>query len=94
VPVARIVHDGADMEQPTVRSERRDWIVVVVLGVLALLGFAKVGQDVFAHESIGLDTAVRSWVAGHHSNGAFTFFTWVTTIGATRSMYVLALATS
>jgi undecaprenyl-diphosphatase len=91
---ARIVHCSSDMERTTIRSERRDWILVVILGALALLGFAKVGQDVFAHESIGFDTAIRSWVAAHQSPGVFSFFYWVTTIGATRSMYILAFLTA
>jgi undecaprenyl-diphosphatase len=82
------------MERSAIRSERRDWIVVVVLGTLALLGFAKVGQDVFAHESIGFDTSVRSWVATHQNPAVFSFFKWVTTLGATRSMYALALLTA
>jgi membrane-associated phospholipid phosphatase len=82
------------MERTTIRSERRDWILVVILGALALLGFAKVGQDVFAHESIGFDTAIRSWVAAHQNPTVFSFFSWVTTLGATRSMYILALLTA
>jgi undecaprenyl-diphosphatase len=91
---ARIVHCSGDMERTTIRSERRDWILVVILGALALLGFAKVGQDVFEHESIGFDTTIRSWVAAHQSPGVFSFFYWVTTIGATRSMYILAFLTA
>jgi len=82
------------MERTTIRSERRDWILVVILGALALLGFAKVGQDVFAHESIGFDMAIRSWVAAHQNPSVYFFFHWVTTLGATRSMYVLALLTA
>jgi len=63
-----------------------------MLGAVGLLAFAKIGRDVHAHESTAFDGAIRAWVAAHQTPSLFNFFLWVTTIGATRTMYGLALA--
>lgn len=78
------------MHQASHGVEGREWIGLVVLGTLALLAFAKIGQDVFSHESTAFDGAIQSWVASHQAPRVFTFFRWVTTIGATRTMYGLS----
>jgi len=82
------------MEPPSTKPNRREWAAVVLLGAIGLLAFAKIGGDVFAHQSAGFDAAIRAWVLAHRTPALFTFFHWVTTIGQTRTMYVLALATS
>jgi undecaprenyl-diphosphatase len=82
------------MESTHRDAGRREWIAVVVLGALGLLAFAKIGQNVLAHESIPFDTAIRAWVATHTSSGLFVFFFWVTTLGQTRAMYGLSIAVS
>jgi membrane-associated phospholipid phosphatase len=69
----------------------RDWFVVVTIGTLALLAFAKVGEDVFAHESASFDSAVQSWVLSHQSAALDTFFLWITRLGGTVPMSTLAI---
>src|SRR5476651_96716 len=70
----------------------RDWAVVVALGTIALLGFAKVGEDVFAHESGTFDGTVQAWMLARQYPLAERVFYWVTTIGGITGMCVLALA--
>jgi undecaprenyl-diphosphatase len=69
----------------------RDWAVVVAAGTLALLGFVKVGEDVFAHESASFDGAIQSWVLAHENPVLDRFFLWVTTVGGITAMCVLSL---
>jgi undecaprenyl-diphosphatase len=91
---ARIVHYNARMNRALGSAERREWIVVVLLGALGLLAFARIGKYVLAHESTGFDATIRSWVGAHQSAGMSAFFVLVTTAGATRTMYALAVAAS
>jgi membrane-associated phospholipid phosphatase len=74
------------------RRFARDWALVVLLGALALLGFAKVGEDVFAHESTNFDGAVQAWMLAHQNRWADRLFFWITTIGGITGMGVLAVA--
>jgi membrane-associated phospholipid phosphatase len=69
----------------------RNWAAVVLLGIAAVLAFAKIGGDVAAHETTGFDGAIRNWIVAHQVPWLVTFFIWVSTIGATRSMYLLAV---
>lgn len=66
------------------------WHVVVVtgVGVAALLLFAKVGEDVFQHETGSFDDAVRNWMLAHRTPGLFRAFTWVTIAGSTGPILV------
>jgi undecaprenyl-diphosphatase len=82
------------MERALPGAGRREWILVVVLGALGLVAFALVGEAVFAHQSTTFDEAIRSWVAARRKPPLTSFFLWVTTVGATRTMYGLALAAS
>lgn len=70
----------------------RDWLVVVLVGTAALLGVAKVGEDVFEHESTSFDGVVQAWMLAHQHPLADRFFVWITTIGGITGMCVLALA--
>ena len=68
-----------------------EWAAVIVLGILALWGFAKVGEDVFSHESTGFDRAVQQWVL-HHQHPVLTkLFFWATSAGGTAPMTLLAV---
>ena len=78
--------------EASLRRFGRDWAVVVTLGVLALLGFAKVGEDVFAHESTSFDGVIQAWMLAHQHPFADRVFTWITTVGGITGMCVLALA--
>src|SRR5438034_11085015 len=44
------------------RRFAREWAVTVVLGVVALLACAKLGEDVFSHETGSFDEAIQSWI--------------------------------
>jgi undecaprenyl-diphosphatase len=70
----------------------RDWSLVVLLGVLSLLGVAKVGEDVFAHESTAFDDAVQRWVLAHEVPWLVRVFVLVTTIGSVGPMCAFAFA--
>jgi membrane-associated phospholipid phosphatase len=70
----------------------KDWITVVLVGTGALVGFAKVGGDVFAHESTGFDGAVQTWMLAHQLPLLHTIFLWITHLGGIMGMRVLALA--
>ena len=70
----------------------KDWIVVVLVGTGALVGFAKVGGDVFAHESTSFDSAVQRWMLAHQVPLLHTVFLWITRFGGIMGMRVLALA--
>jgi membrane-associated phospholipid phosphatase len=74
------------------RRFARDWAVVVVLGALALLGFAKVGEDVFAHESTSFDGVIQAWMLAHQHPSADRVFLWLTIVGGITGMCALALA--
>ena len=67
------------------------WLLLVSLASLALLGMAKVGEDVFAHESTAFDEAVQRWVLGHQAHWMDAVFVAVTTIGVVGPMLTLAV---
>lgn len=74
------------------RRFARDWAVVVVVGTVGLTGFAKVGEDVFAHESTTFDGAAQRWFLAHQSAFGERIFYWITTLGGIGGMCVLAFA--
>lgn len=69
----------------------REWAVVVLLGTIALWGVAKVGEDVFNHESTSFDGAVQGWVLAQQHPVLVTFFLWVTRAGGIAPMCALAM---
>jgi membrane-associated phospholipid phosphatase len=69
----------------------REWAAVVALATLALLGAAKVGEDVIAGESTRFDDAVQQWVIGHQSAPLVAFFLFVTRVGGIAPMIALAV---
>jgi undecaprenyl-diphosphatase len=82
----------ASVPRPSGRDHvARNWAAVVSLGVLALLAFAKLGEDVFQHETTAFDSAVRQWVVTHQSPTAVVFFEVVSTIGSVTPMVCVAL---
>ena len=56
---------------------------------IALFLFAKVGEDVFEHESGSFDGAVQRWMIGHRTPSLFRVFTWVTNAGGTPPLLVV-----
>ena len=73
------------------RRIARDWLAFVVLGTIALLGFAKVGEDVFNHESGSFDATVQRWMLAHQNAAAHQLFTGITIVGGITGMEVLAV---
>lgn len=70
----------------------RDWAVVVLLGTLALLGAAKVGEDVLAHESTAFDDTVQRWMLAHETPWLVRIFVIITQLGSVVPMCALAVA--
>ncbi|MEP6999172.1 MAG: phosphatase PAP2 family protein [bacterium] len=69
----------------------RDWGVVVVFGIAALIAFALLGENVLRHPTSAFDVAVRTWVLAHRTSHLLTFFQWVTIIGSVTPMVVYAI---
>ena len=69
----------------------RDWAVVVMLAIVALVGLGKVGEDVFAHETASFDGAVQAWALAHQAAVLTPVFVFITTIGGVASMCIIAL---
>ena len=65
--------------------------MIVVLAIVALIGVAKVGEDVFAHETTSFDGAVQHWALAHQAAVLTPVFVLITTIGGVASMSILAL---
>jgi undecaprenyl-diphosphatase len=70
----------------------RDWALTVVLGTVALVACAKLGEDVFSHETGTFDEAIQSWVDGHQNTFLYFFFFVVTYFGSVPVMLGLAVA--
>ena len=71
---------------------RRIALNVLMTAAMALSGlllFAKIGEDVFQHESGSFDDGIRSLMLAHQSPGLFRFFTWVTNAGSTAPILTL-----
>jgi membrane-associated phospholipid phosphatase len=64
--------------------------LIAAASLAALVLFAKVGEDVFAHESSAFDAAVRHWTLAHRTGVGFSAFLWVTRIGATGPVVIAA----
>jgi undecaprenyl-diphosphatase len=69
----------------------REWAVVVSIATLALIGAAKVGEDVMAGESTRFDEAIQHWILAHQSGFLVTFFVIVTRVGGIAPMTALAV---
>ncbi|HEX9484867.1 MAG TPA: phosphatase PAP2 family protein [Gemmatimonadaceae bacterium] len=70
----------------------RRWLEVVGLGVLALFIFALIGEDVFEHAPLPMDTAVRAWVLAHQSRLAYGIFHAITIVGGVNTLAFLGIA--
>lgn len=70
----------------------REWLLMVLIGAAALVAFAKLGADVFAHRSTGFDGTVQAWMLRRQSPGLEAAFLWITRIGGIVGMRVVAIA--
>ena len=77
-----IVHKGS-LNHLLLRL-RLSWHVLsaAAASVVGFLLFARVGEDVFAHESGSFDDAIRMWMLGHRTHALFRGLTWVTNVGS------------
>jgi len=73
------------------RRFAREWAVTVVLGVVALLACAKLGEDVFSHETGSFDEAIQSWIADHQSPPLYFLFLAITYLGSVGAMIGIAI---
>ncbi len=66
-------------------------VTPVVHGAATLVAplFAKVGEDVFEHESGSFDDGVRTWMLHQRTPSLFVLFTRISTAGSVRPMLVL-----
>ena len=71
------------------RHVARHFLVATTMALAGLLLFAKIGEDVFQHESGSFDDAVRTWMLAHQTSGLFRALTWVTNAGCTVPILVL-----
>ena len=67
------------------------WVVAAAVATSSLLAFAKVGEDVFEHESGSFDAAVRAWMLAHRTPALFHVFTWITNAGASAPLLAATL---
>lgn len=66
-------------------------IATASASLISLALIAKVGEDVFEHESGSFDAAVRGWVLAHRTPGGEALFSWVTRIGGTAPVIAVAV---
>lgn len=70
------------------------WVALVTASLSALALFAKIGEDVFEHESTSFDGAIRSWVIAHQSVMLFDAFLVITWLGSSVMLVPFAFSCS
>ena len=70
------------------------WVALVTASFVTLALFAKVGEDVFEHESVSFDGAIRSWVIAHQSVMLFDTFLAITWLGSSVMLVPFAISCS
>ena len=69
----------------------QEWALAVILGVAALIACAKLGEDVFAHETASFDEAIQVWVVGHQNGVISSVFLAITYMGSVGADVAAAL---
>src|SRR5690242_1909813 len=77
--------------KPWLRTIAWQWVGVVIAFTGALVLFAKIGEDVFDHESGTFDSAIRDWILAHRTSLGTAVFTGITLAGGTVPVSVLAV---
>ena len=85
---ARVAHEITEL--PGRLPVQREWLrrvgwhagIAATIATAGLLMFAKVGEDVFQHESGSVDDLTRRWILAHQVPSLFTIFTWITNAGS------------
>lgn len=70
------------------------WVAFVAASLVTLTVFAKVGEDVFEHESSSFDGAIRSWVIANQSVTLFDAFLVITWLGSSVVLVPFAISCS
>jgi membrane-associated phospholipid phosphatase len=81
---------GWTWAKPWLRSIAWQWVGVVIAFTGALLLFAKIGEDVFDHESGTFDGVIREWILTHRTPFGTSLFLAVTLAGGTTLVTALA----
>ena len=68
-----------------------EWALTVGLGIAALLACAKLGEDVFSHETGTFDGVIQQWVVEHQNAVLTAIFLGVTNVGSVSAALVSAL---
>lgn len=89
-PFAGVFTRSIQYVSDRLRAVAWQWIGIVATLVVSLLLFAKVGEDVFDHESGAFDGTIRSWMTAHQTPLGMTLFAAITNAGSTVPMVVLA----
>jgi membrane-associated phospholipid phosphatase len=66
-------------------------VAAISASLIGLALLAKIGEDVFEHESGGFDSTIRLWFLAHRTPFGDAFFLWVTRVGATAPVIVVAI---
>jgi len=74
-----------------VRRVWKEWTIAVLFAAIALAGFAKIGEDVFEHESGTFDGAVQAWMQAHQSGLADAIFLAITYCGSVGASFAVAV---
>ena len=67
-------------------------ILLTALSTLALAACAKVGEDVFSHETAPFDEPIRAWVQAHHTPAGERFFLLLSRVGGPSVVVPLSVA--
>ena len=70
----------------------RDWAAMLGVTILSLWALAKIGEDVFSHETTAFDNAVQGWILAHQLKSLEAVFLAITVGGGITGMCVVALA--
>jgi undecaprenyl-diphosphatase len=76
----------------TLRRFFTEWSLTVAVGVAALLACAKIGEDVFSHETGTFDGVIQRWVEAHQNPGIAYVFLAITYAGSVGVTLATALA--
>jgi membrane-associated phospholipid phosphatase len=68
------------------------WVAIVIVSLLGLTLFARVGREVFERETGSLDDAVRAWVLSHQVAAAVSVFQVITLLGSANVLAWVAVA--
>lgn len=81
----------AQLERAWTRRIGWHLFAAAAVAALGLALSAKVGEDVFAHESGSFDDVIRSWILAHQKPWIFSLFTGITNAGSSIPIGIVSL---